>query len=148
MIENLLILFFAAILIYQIFSSDYEVEGFKMVPPTSNVREGNRNAGGSGMMDRVLKNHDEIVKIKATLDTKYKPLIETSDGKPQNLLTKIAVLESDISALQNAQYGEQEGRINEYEKGESSEEKAKKAKAREKAKAIAEKTKSNLPGMK
>ena len=141
MIENLLILFFAAILIYQIFSSDYEIEGFK-------VREGNRSAGGTGMMDRVLKNHDEIVKIKATLDTKYKPLIETSDGKPQNLLTKIAVLESDVSGLQNAQYSEQEGKINEYESGESSEEKAKKEKARDKAKSAAEKAKSKIPGMK
>ena len=148
MIENLLILFFAAILIYQIFSSDYEIEGFNKVPPTSNVREGNRNAGGSGMMDRVLKNHDEIVKIKAILDTKYKPLIETSDGKPQNLLTKIAVLESDVSGLQNAQYGEQEGKINEYESGESSEEKTKKEKARNKAKSTAEKAKSKIPGMK
>ncbi len=138
MIENLLILFFAAILIYQIFSSDYEIEGFK-------VREGNRSAGGTGMMDRVLKNHDEIVKIKATLDTKYKPLVETSDGKPQNLLTKIAVLESDISALQNAQYGEQEGKINEYESGGSSDEKKEE---RNKAKSAAEKAKSNIPGMK
>ena len=62
----------------------------------------------SNMGDRVLKNHDEIVRIKAVLDTNYRPLIENTSGQPTNLLTRLATLESSVEALEMEKLKEQE----------------------------------------
>ena len=67
------------------------------------------------MGDRVLKNHDEIVKLKAVLDTQYKPLIESSKGDPTNLLTRLATLESSVEALEMEKLNEQNSNIKEFE---------------------------------
>ena len=74
-----------------------------------------QNDGMSNMGDRVLKNHDEIVRIKAVLDTNYRPLIENSSGDPTNLLTRLATLESSVEALELAKLKEQEGKMAEFE---------------------------------
>ena len=47
----------------------------------------------------VMQDHDEIIKIRAELDEKYKPLIQKSDGTPTDLLTRLSMLENDVSVL-------------------------------------------------
>ena len=79
------------------------------------TKEQVRNEGMGNMGDRVLKNHDEIVKLKAVLDTQYKPLIESSKGDPTNLLTRLATLESSVEALEMEKLKEQNSNIKEFE---------------------------------
>ena len=73
------------------------------------------NDGMSNMGDRVLKNHDEIVRIKAVLDTNYRPLIENTSGQPTNLLTRLATLESSVEALEMEKLKEQETNMQKFE---------------------------------
>ena len=110
MIVYLLILFFSLLIAYQLFFLPLH-EGFKRggLPGgrASKVRStggGIRTSGGGGSnMDRVLQNHDEIVNLKAVMNTQYRPLIQNSEGKPTNILTRLASLEGDVQALtQNA----------------------------------------------
>lgn len=73
------------------------------------------NDGMSNMGDRVLKNHDQIVRIKAVLDTNYRPLIENTSGQPTNLLTRLATLESSVEALEMEKLKEQETNMAQFE---------------------------------
>lgn len=91
MIELLLILFFSLLILYQIISTNL-VEGFDT-------------------KDISLKNHDEIVMLKATLDTKYKPLIQNSEGKSTDLLTRLATLEGDVQALTQNAMDQQQNKV-------------------------------------
>jgi hypothetical protein len=49
--------------------------------------------------DQSLKDHDEIIKIQAELNNKYRPLITDSEGKPVNLLSRVTKLESDVQII-------------------------------------------------
>ena len=117
MIVYLLILFFSLLIAYQLFFQPVQ-EGLvikggrgglsggrskKARARNKNVDGMRSRGGGGGNMDRVLKNHDEIVNLKAVMNTQYKPLIQNSEGKPTNILTRLASLEGDVQALtQNA----------------------------------------------
>jgi hypothetical protein len=74
-----IILFFIILISYQIYSSQSIIEG--MCP------------------DQSLKDHDEIIKIQAELNNKYRPLITDSEGKPVNLLSRVTKLESDVQII-------------------------------------------------
>jgi hypothetical protein len=74
-----IILFFIILISYQIYSSQTIVEG--LCP------------------DQSLKDHDEIIKIQAELNNKYRPLITDSEGKPVNLLSRVTKLESDVQII-------------------------------------------------
>ena len=130
MIVYPLILIFSLLLIYQICFQPLQ-EGVKFKPGSKlrkmkkkargggagkiRTKEQVRNEGMGNMGDRVLKNHDEIVKLKAVLDTQYKPLIESSKGDPTNLLTRLATLESSVEALEMEKLKEQNSNIQEFE---------------------------------
>ena len=115
MIVYLLILFFSLLIAYQLFFLPLH-EGFKRgglaggrgkrvrVSKIRSTGGGIRTSGGGGSnMDRVLQNHDEIVNLKAVMNTQYRPLIQNSEGKPTNILSRLAALEGDVQALtQNA----------------------------------------------
>jgi hypothetical protein len=49
--------------------------------------------------DQSIKDHDEIIRIQAELNNKYKPLITDSAGQPVNLLSRVAKLESDVQII-------------------------------------------------
>ena len=132
MIVYPLILIFSLLLIYQIcFQPLQEGAKFKPGAKLRKIKKKARGGGGGGgkirtkeqvrnegmgnMGDRVLKNHDEIVKLKAVLDTQYKPLIESSKGDPTNLLTRLATLESSVEALEMEKLKEQNSNIQEFE---------------------------------
>jgi hypothetical protein len=74
-----IILFFIILISYQIYSSQTIIEG--LCP------------------DQSIKDHDEIIKIQAELNNKYKPLITDSEGKPVNLLSRVAKLESNVQII-------------------------------------------------
>jgi hypothetical protein len=74
-----IILFFIILISYQIYSSHTIIEG--LCP------------------DQSLKDHDEIIKIQAELNNKYRPLITDSEGKPVNLLSRVTKLESDVQII-------------------------------------------------
>jgi hypothetical protein len=46
-----------------------------------------------------LKDHDEIIKIQAELNNKFRPLITDSEGKPVNLLSRVASLEANVKII-------------------------------------------------
>jgi|SaaInl5LU_22_DNA_1037371.scaffolds.fasta_scaffold10885_2 hypothetical protein len=92
MLERLLILFFSLLLVYQLFFQSSCVEGYEV-------------------NDISLKNHDEIVNIKAELNTKYRPLIVDSEGTPTDLLTRLATLEGDVQALSSNAINNQQNRV-------------------------------------
>jgi hypothetical protein len=75
-----IILFFIILIGYQIYSSQ------------STIIEGL-------CPDESLKDHDEIIKIQAELNNKFRPLITDSEGKPVNLLTRVAKLESSVQII-------------------------------------------------
>ena len=58
-----------------------------------------------------MKDHDELIKIRAELDEKYKPLIQKSDGSPTDLLSRLTMLESDVSALKKNAMQNQKAKI-------------------------------------
>jgi hypothetical protein len=74
-----IILFFIILISYQIYSSQTIIEG--LCP------------------DESLRDHDEIIRIQAELNNKYKPLITDSEGKPVNLLSRVAKLESNVQII-------------------------------------------------
>jgi len=74
-----IILFFIILISYQIYSSQTIIEG--LCP------------------DESLRDHDEIIKIQAELNNKFRPLITDSEGKPVNLLTRVAKLESSVQII-------------------------------------------------
>jgi hypothetical protein len=74
-----IILFFIILISYQLYSSQSIIEG--LCP------------------DQSLKDHDEIIKIQAELNNKYRPLITDSEGKPVNLLSRVTKLESDVQII-------------------------------------------------
>ena len=74
-----IILFFTILISYQIYSSRTIIEG--LCPDDS------------------MRDHDEIIKIQAELNNKYKPLITDSEGKPVNLLSRVTKLESDVQII-------------------------------------------------
>jgi hypothetical protein len=74
-----IILFFIILISYQIYSSPTIIEG--LCP------------------DESLRDHDEIIKIQAELNNKFRPLITDSEGKPVNLLTRVAKLESSVQII-------------------------------------------------
>ena len=74
-----IILFFIILISYQIYSSRTIIEG--LCP------------------DESLRDHDEIIKIQAELNNKFRPLITDSEGKPVNLLTRVAKLESSVQII-------------------------------------------------
>lgn len=74
-----IILFFIVLMSYQMYSSQTIIEG--LCPDDS------------------LKDHDEIIKIQAELNNKYKPLITDSAGQPVNLLSRVVKLESDVQII-------------------------------------------------
>jgi hypothetical protein len=74
-----IILFFTILIGYQIYSSKSIIEG--LCPDDS------------------MKDHDEIIKIQAELNNKYRPLITDSEGKPVNLLSRVAKLESNVQII-------------------------------------------------
>ena len=78
MLVNLLIVFFLALLIYQSWFQEPVLEGLE---------------------GQALTDHDELVRLKAEIDTKYRPLIMNSEGKPTNILTRIAKLEGDVEMM-------------------------------------------------
>jgi len=63
------------------------------------ITAGGRVVEGMDVDDMVIRDHDEIIMIKAQLEEKYKPLVVDSDGTPTNILTRIAKLEGDVQAL-------------------------------------------------
>ena len=63
------------------------------------ITAGGRDVEGMDVDDMVIRDHDEIIMIKAQLEEKYKPLVVDSDGTPTNILTRIAKLEGDVQAL-------------------------------------------------
>jgi hypothetical protein len=73
------ILFFIILISYQIYSSKTIIEG--LCP------------------DESLKDHDEIIKIQAELNNKFRPLITDSEGKPVNLLSRVASLEANVKII-------------------------------------------------
>ena len=113
MIVYLLILFFSLLIAYQLLFEPIQeglaIKGRGGIPGGRRVKkaiaskkDGMRVRGGGGggsNMDRVLKNHDEIVNLKAVMNTQYKPLIQNSEGKPTNILSRLAALEGDVKAL-------------------------------------------------
>jgi hypothetical protein len=74
-----IILFFIVLISYQIYSSQTIIEG--LCP------------------DQSLKDHDEIIRIQAELNNKYRPLITDSAGQPVNLLSRVTKLESDVQII-------------------------------------------------
>ena len=78
-----IILFFIILISYQIYSSQTIIEGLSP--------------------DESLKDHDEIIKIQAELNNKYRPLITNSEGKPVNLLSRVTKLESDMQVIVDQQ---------------------------------------------
>ena len=74
-----IILFFIILISYQIYSSQTIIEG--LCPDDS------------------MKDHDEIIKIQAELNNKFRPLITDSEGKPVNLLSRVAKLESNVQII-------------------------------------------------
>jgi hypothetical protein len=74
-----IILFFIILIGYQIYSSKSIIEG--LCPDDS------------------VKDHDEIIKIQAELNNKFRPLITDSAGQPVNLLSRVAKLESDVQII-------------------------------------------------
>ena len=74
-----IILFFIILIGCQIYSSKSIIEG--LCPDDS------------------VKDHDEIIKIQAELNNKYRPLITDSEGKPVNLLSRVAKLESSVQII-------------------------------------------------
>ena len=75
-----IILFFIILIGYQIYSSQTTIiEG--LCP------------------DESLRDHDEIIKIQAELNNKFRPLITDSEGKPVNLLSRVAKLESSVQII-------------------------------------------------
>jgi hypothetical protein len=79
MLVKLLLLFFIILISYQIYASQTIVEG--LCP------------------DQSLKDHDAIIAIQAELNNKYKPLITDSEGKPVNLLSRVASLEGNVKVI-------------------------------------------------
>ena len=63
------------------------------------ITAGGRVVEGMDVDDMGIRDHDEIIMIKAQLEEKYKPLVVDSDGTPTNILTRIAKLEGDVQAL-------------------------------------------------
>lgn len=123
MIVYLLILFFSLLIAYQILVEPL-YEGFKRggLPGgktkraiVSEVRSdggGIRTGGGGGSnMDRVLQNHDEIVNLKAVMNTQYRPLIQNSEGKPTNILSRLSALEGDVQALTENAMNQQDSKL-------------------------------------
>ena len=74
-----IILFFIILISYQIYSSQTIIEG--LCP------------------DESLRDHDEIIKIQAELNNKFRPLITDSAGQPVNLLSRVTKLESDVQII-------------------------------------------------
>jgi len=74
-----IILFFIILIGYQIYSSKTIIEG--LCPDDS------------------MRDHDEIIKIQAELNNKFRPLITDSEGKPVNLLSRVAKLESNVQII-------------------------------------------------
>ena len=74
-----IILFFIILISYQIYSSRTIIEG--LCPDDS------------------MRDHDEIIKIQAELNNKYRPLITDSAGQPVNLLSRVAKLESNVQII-------------------------------------------------
>jgi hypothetical protein len=83
MLVNIILLFFTILLIYQFCYPSTIIEGL------------------SDECD--LNDHDAIIEIQAELNTKYKPLIVNDEGKPVNLLSRVAALESDVKNLGQSQ---------------------------------------------
>ncbi len=79
MLVKLLLLFFIILISYQIYASQTIVEG--LCP------------------DESLRDHDAIIGIQAELNNKYKPLITDSEGKPVNLLSRVASLEANVKVI-------------------------------------------------
>ena len=74
-----IILFFIILISYQIYSSRTIIEG--LCP------------------DESLRDHDEIIRIQAELNNKFRPLITDSAGQPVNLLSRVAKLESNVQVI-------------------------------------------------
>jgi len=49
--------------------------------------------------DETLRDHDEIIRIQAELNNKFRPLITDSAGQPVNLLSRVAKLESNVQII-------------------------------------------------
>lgn len=125
MIVYLLILFFSLLIAYQLIFLPLH-EGFKrgglpggrrvkraVASKVRNTGGGIRTGGGGGgsNMDRVLQNHDEIVNLKAVMNTQYRPLIQNSEGKPTNILSRLAALEGDVQALTKNAMDQQDNKV-------------------------------------
>lgn len=81
MLVKLILLFFIFLICYQLYLSHKIIEG--LCPDDS------------------LKDHDAIIEIQAELNNKYRPLIENSEGKPVNILSRLVNLESNVEVLTN-----------------------------------------------
>jgi|AntAceMinimDraft_18_1070375.scaffolds.fasta_scaffold213941_1 hypothetical protein len=81
MLVKLILLFFIILICYQLYLSQTIIESL--------------TSGES------LKDHDAIIEIQAELNTKYRPLIENSMGKPVNILSRLVDLESNVEVLTN-----------------------------------------------
>ena len=89
MIIILLILVLSVLLIYQMCT--YKEHSMK---------EGlSSDAGGKALTDMVLDDHEEILALRADLDMYYSPLIEDQNGEPTNLLSRLTMLENEVSVL-------------------------------------------------
>ncbi len=78
MLINLIIVFFVGLIIYQSWCKEPLLEGLD---------------------GQALSDHDELVRLKALIEAEYRPLIVNSEGKPTNILSRIAKLEGDVEML-------------------------------------------------
>lgn len=93
MLINILILFFVVLIIYQAIYVNPILEGIK-----SNS-ENNKKKIKEGLEGQALEDHDDLIRLKSQVKDKLLPLVENSKGKPTNILTRIAKLESDVELI-------------------------------------------------
>jgi hypothetical protein len=81
MLVQSIILFFIILICYQLYFLQPTIEG--LCPDDS------------------MKDHDAIIEIQSELNNKYKQLINDSEGKPVNILSRLVNLETDVAVIRN-----------------------------------------------
>jgi hypothetical protein len=92
MLINILILFFVVLIIYQAIYVNPLLEGMKF-------NSKNNKKTKEGLEGQALEDHDQLILLKSQVKNKLLPLVENSQGKPTNILTRIAKLESDVELI-------------------------------------------------
>ena len=102
MLINILILFFVVLIIYQAIYVNPLLESMESITgENGKVRKEKKQKKNyiEGLEGQALEDHDQLILLKSQVKNKLLPLVENSEGKPTNILTRIAKLEGDVDMI-------------------------------------------------